>query len=51
MKFLVMWEFDSIGLRPEIVEAVMNMPDYAKKISDRGKLVARYHIVGKHGGA
>ncbi|HEX2986784.1 MAG TPA: muconolactone Delta-isomerase family protein [Chloroflexota bacterium] len=51
MKFLVMWEFAGLGLRPEIVQAVMRMPDYAKKISDQGKLIARYHIVGKHGGA
>ena len=51
MKFLVMWEFDRIGLRPEIVQAVMSMPDYGKKLDELGKLVARYHIVGKHGGA
>ncbi len=51
MKFLVMWEFDNAGLRPEIVRAVMRMPEYAKKIGDQGKLISRYHIVGKHGGA
>ncbi len=51
MKFLVMWEFDRIGLRPEIVQAVLGMPDYGKKLDELGKLVARYHIVGKHGGA
>jgi muconolactone delta-isomerase len=27
------------------------MPDYAREVIDQGKLVARYHIVGKHGGA
>jgi muconolactone delta-isomerase len=51
MKFLVMWEFENAGLRQEIVRAVMRMPEYAKKISDQGKLISRYHIVGKHGGA
>jgi muconolactone delta-isomerase len=51
MKFLVMWEFDGTGLRPEVVQAVMRMPEYAKRISGQGKLVARYHVIGKHGGA
>jgi muconolactone delta-isomerase len=27
------------------------MPDYTKRIREDGKLVARYHVVGKHGGA
>jgi muconolactone delta-isomerase len=51
MKFLVIWELDVVGLRAETVHAVMRMPEYVKKVGDQGKLVARYHIVGKHGGA
>ncbi len=51
MKFLVLWELEAAGLRPEMVKAVMRMPDYASKIKKDNKLVARYHVVGKHGGA
>ncbi|HNU71230.1 MAG TPA: muconolactone Delta-isomerase family protein [Thermodesulfobacteriota bacterium] len=51
MKFLVIWELDYAHLRQEAIKAVMLMPDYAKKIRDQGKLVVRYHVVGKHGGA
>lgn len=51
MKFLVMWEFNVARLSAEVVQAVMRMPAYAQQISAQGKLVARYHIVGKHGGA
>lgn len=51
MKFLVMWELDVARVRPEVVHAVMRMPDYARKLREGGKLEARYHVVGKHGGA
>ncbi|HTT20038.1 MAG TPA: hypothetical protein VMG82_13900 [Candidatus Sulfotelmatobacter sp.] len=49
MKFLVLWHFDLTRLRPEVARAVMQMPDYAKKLGD--KLECRYHVVGSHGGA
>lgn len=49
MKFLVMWELTVV--QPETVRAVLRMPDYAKAVSAQGKLTARYHVVGKHGGA
>ncbi|HYG34081.1 MAG TPA: muconolactone Delta-isomerase family protein [Clostridia bacterium] len=51
MKFLVLWELEAAGLRPETVHAVMRMPDYAAKVKADNKLVAHYHVVGKHGGA
>ncbi|HWI56332.1 MAG TPA: muconolactone Delta-isomerase family protein [Bacillota bacterium] len=51
MKFLVMWELEPVGLRAEMVQAVMRMPDYARKVKEDKKLFARYHMVGKHGGA
>ncbi len=51
MKFLVLWELETTGLRPETVHAVMRMPDYAKKVKADKKLVMRHHMVGKHGGA
>jgi muconolactone delta-isomerase len=51
MKFLVLWELDTGMLRTEMVRAVGKMPEYAARIREQGKLTARYHIVGKHGGA
>ena len=51
MKFLVMWELEIARLSIEVVHAVMRMPEYAKKLTDQGKLEKRYHVVGKHGGA
>jgi len=49
MKFLVLWHFDVIRLGPEVTRAVLQMPDYAKKLGD--KLECRYHVIGSHGGA
>ncbi len=51
MKFLVMWELAVVGLRAETVRAVMKMPEYAKGLTKKRKLLLRYHTVGKHGGA
>jgi muconolactone delta-isomerase len=51
MKFLVIWELEILRLGSEMMQAVLRMPEYAKTIKERGKLVTRYHIVGKHGGA
>ncbi len=51
MKFLVLWELEVGRLQPEIVQAVMRMPEYGKRLADQGKLEARYHVVGRHGGA
>ncbi len=51
MKYLILWELNGEGIRPEIVQAVMRMPEYGKRIADQGKLLGRYHMVGKHGGA
>lgn len=50
-KFLVLWSLEPALLGPEAVKAVFAMPDYAAALLAQGKLVERYHIVGKHGGA
>jgi muconolactone delta-isomerase len=49
MKFLVLWHFDLARLGPDVVRAVLQMPEYANKLGD--KLECRYHVVGSHGGA
>jgi muconolactone delta-isomerase len=51
VKFLVMWELDLARLSTGVMHAVMRMPEYAQGVIDQGKLEARYHVVGKHGGA
>jgi muconolactone delta-isomerase len=51
MKFLVMWELELSRVRPETAHAVMRMPKYTEMLREQGKLFARYHMVGKHGGA
>ena len=49
MKFLVLWHFELTRLGPEVARAVMQMPDYAKKLGGRAE--CRYHVIGSHGGA
>lgn len=51
MKFLVLWQFELAALRPEVIQAIARMPEYAAGLKQQNKLVARYHIVGRHGGA
>ena len=50
-KFLVIWSLEASRLGPDAVAAVFKMPDYAARLVADGKLVHRYHIVGRHGGA
>jgi muconolactone delta-isomerase len=51
VKFLVLWQFELSGLRADVVPAIARMPQYAERLLKEKKLVARYHIVGRHGGA
>lgn len=51
MKFLVMWRIELNRLSGDLLKAVLRVPDHAKPLEEQGKLVARYHVVGAHGGA
>lgn len=51
MKFLVLWHIEITRLSEAVVKAVFSMPDYATPLERQGKVVARYHIPGSHGGA
>ena len=51
MKYLVIWSLEVSRLTQEMIKAVMEQPDYGKKLQADGKLECRYHIVGSHGGA
>ncbi|MDQ1739854.1 MAG: hypothetical protein QOE53_1506 [Pseudonocardiales bacterium] len=51
MKFLVLWRMELSLLSREMAQAVGRMGEYGAALEDEGKLIARYHIVGAHGGA
>jgi muconolactone delta-isomerase len=51
MKFLVLWRMELSLLSREMAQATARMADYGAELEDAGKVLARYHIVGAHGGA
>jgi muconolactone delta-isomerase len=51
MKFLVLWRMELSLLSSEMAAAVARMPLYAGPLEERGQVIARYHLVGQHGGA
>jgi len=51
MKFLVLWRIEISLLSKEVLKQVMTMRDHAEPLERAGKIVARYHIPGAHGGA
>lgn len=50
-KFLVLWRLELGRASPGIIEAVLRQQDYGARLLAEGKLEARYHLVGGHGGA
>jgi muconolactone delta-isomerase len=51
VKFLVLWRMELSLLSSEMAAAVARMPRYAGPLEERGAVIARYHLVGQHGGA
>jgi muconolactone delta-isomerase len=51
VKFLVLWRLDLSLLSKPMAAAVARMPTYAQPLERSGKVLARYHLVGAHGGA
>jgi len=51
MKFLVLWRIEIALLSRDVLKSVMTMPEYAEPLERAGKVMARYHIPGSHGGA
>lgn len=51
MKFLVLWRIDISLLSQNVLKSVSRMPEYARPLEESGKVIARYHLVGAHGGA
>lgn len=50
MKYLVTWRLELSLLSREMATALTRVPGYAAELQRQGKVVARYHIVGAHGG-
>jgi muconolactone D-isomerase len=50
-KFLVLWKLELGRVSSEVVRAVLRQQDYGARLLAEGKLEARYHLVGRHGGA
>jgi muconolactone delta-isomerase len=50
MKYLVTWSLDLALLSREMAGAIARTPSYAAELERAGKVIARYHIVGAHGG-
>lgn len=51
MKFLVLWRMELSLLSKEMAHAVAGMAKYGTDLEASGKVLARYHVVGAHGGA
>lgn len=51
MKFLVLWRIELSLLSREMAAAIGRMAGYGASLEAEGKVLARYHIVGAHGGA
>jgi muconolactone delta-isomerase len=51
MKFLVIWQIELSLLSTQLAAAVARMPAYAQPLERTGKVIGRYHMVGRHGGA
>jgi muconolactone delta-isomerase len=51
MKFLVLWRMELSLLSREMAQAVGRMAGYGTRLEAEGKVLARYHVVGAHGGA
>lgn len=51
MKFLVLWRMELTLLSKEMAQAVARMSDYGEGLEAQGKVLARYHVIGAHGGA
>jgi muconolactone delta-isomerase len=50
-KFLVLWRLELSRTSPETMKTVLRQQDYGSRLEQAGKVTARYHLVGSHGGA
>jgi muconolactone delta-isomerase len=49
-KFLVVWRLELSRISRETIQLILRQQDYGAQLQGDGKLDARYHLVGAHGG-
>jgi muconolactone delta-isomerase len=47
----VLWQLDLSLVSESVARMVGRMPEYGARLESQGKVLARYHVVGAHGGA
>jgi muconolactone D-isomerase len=50
-KFLVLWKLELSRVSPETMQTILRQQDYGARLEADGKVNARYHLIGHHGGA
>ena len=50
-KFLVLWKLELSRLSPEAMQTILRQQEYGAQLERDGKVHARYHLIGSHGGA
>jgi len=50
-KFLVLWKLELSRVSPETMQTVLRQQEYGARLETEGKVQARYHLIGAHGGA
>ena len=50
-QFLVLWKLEMSRVSAEAVQMVLRQQDYGARLQTEGKVQARYHLIGSHGGA
>jgi muconolactone D-isomerase len=50
-KFLVLWKLELSRISPETMQTVLRQQDHGARLEAEGKVRARYHLIGSHGGA
>ena len=47
----MLWKLELRRIAPETMKTVLRQPDCGARLETAGKVRARYHLVGTHGGA
>jgi muconolactone D-isomerase len=50
-KFLVLWRLELSRISPETMKTLLRQQDYGARLQTEGKVQARFHLIGSHGGA
>ncbi len=51
MKFLVMWSLTTEHISDPMLIEILRVPEYARRLEDKGKIEKRLHVLGQPGGA